>query len=132
MTAGLTSWRDTFKRNLFVFFTCYLGAAVVVSLAVGATLLFGGDVLSLPVEIVVVAAYATCSVVSLSRGAAGASCLFAGLSVMFAVQFGYFNTLGNHAIPDLSSQLVNLSIAILCVSAGAIISRRASRNLSRG
>jgi hypothetical protein len=130
MTAGPPPWRDAFTRNLSVFFACYLGAVVVVGLTAGVTLLLGGKILSLPVEIVVVAAYATCSIVSLARGAAGASCLFAALGASFAAEFGYYNTSGNYAIPTVSSQLAVFSMAILCVSAGAMISRRSSRVLN--
>jgi len=126
MTAQSPGWRATLKRNLAVFFACYLGAVVVVSLTVGATLLLGGKVLSVPVELVLVAVYAVCSIVSTSRGAVGAACVFAGLAVTFAVEFGYYNTVGNFAFPNVSSQVANMSIAILCVSAGAVISRRAA------
>jgi hypothetical protein len=127
---GPTLWRDIFRRNLSVFVLCYLGAVVVVALTVGATLLLGGKALSPPVEIVIVAAYAVSSIVSATREAIGASCLFAGLGVSFAVEFGYYNAIGNGAIPTTSSQLMNLSIAMLCVSAGAMISRRAAPTTS--
>lgn len=126
LLGGAPSLRDAFKRNLRVFFECYLGAVVVMSVTVGAARLLGWQILSVPVEIAIVAVYATCAIVSLSRGAVGASCLFTGLGVTFAVEFGYYNTVGSHAIPTVSSQVMNLSIAILCVSAGAMITRRAA------